>query len=69
MHKWSEALDDRLHAPRNTSAERQDTSQSGEKEKVHFKVWIRTTDLWVMGPARYLCATLNGGYICPQDAM
>ncbi len=24
-----------------------------------FKVWIRTTDLWVMGPARYLCATLN----------
>ena len=28
-------------------------------QKADFKVWIRTTDLWVMGPARYLCATLN----------
>ena len=25
---------------------------------VHSREWFRSTDLWVMGPARFLCATL-----------
>ena len=28
------------------------------KSTIHSREWFRSTDLWVMGPARFLCATL-----------
>ena len=28
------------------------------KSTIHSRGWFRSTDLWVMGPARFLCATL-----------
>ena len=28
------------------------------KINIHSREWFRSTDLWVMGPARFLCATL-----------
>ncbi|KAL4119631.1 hypothetical protein QTP88_012427 [Uroleucon formosanum] len=31
---------------------------SGSKSILLFRAWFRSTDLWVMGPARFHCATL-----------
>ena len=31
------------------------------KSSIHSREWFRSTDLWVMGPARFLCATLLNG--------
>ena len=28
------------------------------EEKIFSRAWFRSTDLWVMGPARFHCATL-----------
>ena len=28
------------------------------KSSIHSREWFRSIDLWVMGPARFLCATL-----------
>ena len=28
------------------------------KSSIHSREWFRSTDLWVMGPARFLCAPL-----------
>ena len=39
-----------------------------EKNLFLSRAWFRSTDLWVMGPARFHCATLlpgNYGYIEP----
>ena len=30
----------------------------GRSKSVCSRGWFRSTDLWVMGPARFLCATL-----------
>ena len=27
-------------------------------KKIFSRAWFRSTDLWVMGPARFRCATL-----------
>ena len=32
--------------------------QNVEKRKKLSRAWFRSTDLWVMGPARFHCATL-----------
>ena len=32
------------------------------KSTIHSREWFRSTDLWVMGPARFLCATLLNKY-------
>ena len=29
------------------------------KSTIHKRGWFRSTDLWVMGPAGFLCATLR----------
>ena len=29
-----------------------------QKSSIHSREWFRSTDLWVRGPARFLCATL-----------
>ena len=35
-----------------------------QNQAVHSREWFRSTDLWVMGSARFLCATLlNEGWI------
>ena len=33
-------------------------SQTASSCAIHSREWFRSTDLWVMGPARFLCATL-----------
>ena len=33
-------------------------NSNGSEKFVRSRGWFRSTDLWVMGPARFLCATL-----------
>ena len=39
--------------------EKEEKRALGQKEKKNLsRAWFRSTDLWVMGPARFRCATL-----------